>query len=50
MTTSAEGKMMSSPPLESGFNTRNQPVILGNPEVMRKGGMGLHCCFAVGEP
>jgi hypothetical protein len=33
MTTSAEGKMMSSSPLESGFNTRNQPVILDHSEL-----------------
>jgi hypothetical protein len=34
MTTSAEGKMMSSSPLESGFNTRDWPVKTGNTEII----------------
>jgi len=36
MTTSPEEKMMSSP-LESGFNTRDWPVILRDPEVIQMG-------------
>jgi hypothetical protein len=35
MTTSAEGEMMSSSPLESGFNTRDWPVKTGYSEVIQ---------------